>query len=715
MDSFHDTPINDIAKAAGRCLMGFETLYQQAKLNMGQHFCTTPKSLFSQNGMEDHSSDADDEITDVSGECLSSSNEFCDIPKDYYISSGTKPLSLVIRRYSTPTINNNSPSVLKRDSNVSSPFTREFESTSGSEVLNSDNKVNDLLFQEQVTVTSNAISPTSQESHIVLGPTASDGTAGVFQEVILSPSQQSSYSAITQENIENVVNDVHVKIKSTHTIENDHLKYADGSTLQQSNPLPEKYCIENVDGKLSVSSVCSRVKNDSIDNRNHDSPYLLGSSKNIQSLIHTHPSKHCKQIAELPNHCSFEEVLRENATGSTIKIAEDEGFQEMNAVDTTRCESKSPNDVILDTNLFHIIKEHSESAEKMCNLNLKTQCEPCCVGGKSVVKSSVIESLINEVYESEGIAIVNDSFKFQSSEAMLLQVQGGNVTERGNEVSTIVSHDIEVTVGRNAFDEDYSVCTGKCEHEKTEVSFGGSETAMGTATDTVKSEKHIEIACEPIPLQNIDNTSQKIEIKMPENASIINVTRNATVSMSPTSVGCALSSIQAENSENSHLMICTQYRQTVSVGDSPVQKCVQNSYDDMEKLRTESSVGSSLKSQIPLVGMNGVLIVGESEKVQPVNIKAEDTKSMECSSVLAEELAENVVASADFHRDRFYKVNETDRSQSSLHNSSLLVRSCTEDKLVCYNDLSSDTVFVEHSPLLFSSDDENSYYAGKII
>lgn len=715
MDSFHDTPIHDITKTAERCFMGFEALYQEAKLSMGQHFCTTPESLFSQKRLEDHSSDADDEITDVSGECLSSSNEFCDIPKDYYISSGTKPLSLVIRRFSTPTINNNSSSAPKRDSNVSSPFTREFESTSDSELLNSDKKVSDLPFQEQVTVTSNAVIPTSRESHNVLGPTASDGTVRALQEIILSPSQQSNHSGVIRENTENVVNDVRVKIKTTHTTENDHLKYVDGSTLQQSNALLEKYCIKDVDGKLSVSSVCSRevyqkVKNDSIGNRNQDSPCPLGSSKNLQSLIHTHPSEHCKQIAELSNHSSFEVVLGENAAGNTIKIAEDEGCQEMNAVDTTRCESEIPNDVILD-----IRKEHSEPSEKICNLNLKTQFEPHCVGGKSLVKSHVIESLINEMYEAEGIAIVNDSFKFQSSEAVLLQVQGGNKTERANEMSTIVSHDIEVTVGQNACDEDYTVCTGKCELLKTEVSFGGSETAMSTATDAVKSKEHVESSCEPIPLQSIHNTSQQIEIKMPEDASILNVTRNVTVSMSPTSVGCTLSSIQAENSENSHLMICTQNRQTVSVGDSPVQKCVQNSFDDMEELRTKSRVGSSPKSPIPLIGMNCVIITGESEKVQPVNMKAEDIKSMECSSVLEEELAENVVASADFHRDSFCEVSKTDRLQSTVHNSSLLVQSYTEDKLDCYNDLSSDTVFVEHSPLLFSSDDENSYYTGKII
>jgi hypothetical protein len=259
------------------------------------------------------------------------------------------------------------------------------------------------------------------------------------------------------------------------------------------------------------------------------------------------------------------------------------------------------------------------------------------------------------------------------------------------------------------------VCTGKCEHGKTEVSLGGSETAMVTASDAVKSEKHVEIACESIPLENIDNTSQKFEIKMPEDASIINVIRNATVNMSLTSVGCASSSTQAENSENSHLMICTHNKQTVSVGDSPVQKCVQNSFDDMEELRTETSVSSSPKSPVPLTGMNGALITGESEDVQPVNIKAEDIKSMVCSSALAGELAENVVASADFQRDRFHEVSKTDPLQSSVQNSSLLFRSYTEDTLDCYNDVSSGTVFVEHSPLLFSSDDENSYYTGKII
>jgi hypothetical protein len=704
--------------------MGYET-YQETKLSIGQNLSTTPESLFSENRMEDHGSDAVDEITDVSSECLSSSNEFCDMPKDYYVSSGTKPLSLVIRRCSTPAIVNNS-SVLKSDFNVSSPFTKEFESTPNNEVSNSDKKVNYLLFQKQVRLTPNATSPTLQESHIALGPTASDGTVRTLQEVSLSSSQQSNHSLITQEYTENVINgnDVHVKVSTTHTVENDHLKYMDGSTLQPSNPLLEMYRNDDVDGELSVypvynREVCQRVENYNIENRNQDSPYPLGSSKNIQSLIHTHPSEHCKQKAELSSHSSFEELLGESVAGNTVRITEGEGCKEMNAMDAARYESKIPTDVILDTDSFHIIKEQSASAEKICSLNLQIQSEPRAVGGKSVVKSCVIESLMNEVYEAKGIAIVSDSLKFQSSQAALLQVQGENMrelcnqTERGNELSTITSHEIEVSVGRNAFDEDYIVCAGKCEHEMTEVSLNGSETRV--KNDTVKSETQSEIACEPRSLQNIDNILQKIEIKMPEDVSIINVMRNATVSISPTSVRCVQSSTKAENSENSHLVNCTQNRQTVSVeGDSPVQKCVQNSFDD-EEPRTEWSVGLSPKNPIPLLGMDGVLITSESEKVQSVNIKAEDIKNTVCSSVLARELAEDVMASTDSHRDRFYEVSKTDNLQSSVHNSSLLVQSYTEDTLDCYNDVSSGAVFLEHSPLLFSSDDENSYYTGKII
>jgi hypothetical protein len=679
---------------------------------MEENSCTTRKALFSQNGMEDHGSDADDEITDVSGEYLSSSNECCDIPKDYYISSGTKPLSLVIRRCSTPTTENNTASVLKRNSNVSSVFTKECESISDREVSKSEKK--------HVTVTSNAASPTSEELNFVLGSTGSNGSVRNLQEVVFCPMQQNNHPLVTQEYRENVinVNDGHVKISAPHSVESDCLKYMDDSTLQSSNPLLEKYCNDDVDGNIPMSQICSRevchrLGNDRIDNRNQDLQCLLGSSKTVQSLINTYPSECCKPTVELLNHSSFVEVLKEDVAGD-VKIAENEGCQELYAMDTIRYQSKIPSDVILDTNLFHIRKELSEPGET-CNINLQTQDEPCAIREKSVVESSMVESLVNEVYDAEGISIVNNSLTFQSKETVLLQIQRGNVseldnqTERGNEVNTTVNHDVEVTASQNVFGEDNTVCAGECKHEKTEVSVVGSETVMVTSTDTVKSEIHVEIVSEPLSLQNIDNTLQKIEMKLPEEASVMNEMRNATVSMSP-DVRCALSSTQAENSENSHLIICTQKGRIVSVGDSAVQKCVQTSFDDVQ-----STVTYSPKRQNPLIEIGGALITAESEKIQSVNIKAEDKTDMSHSSVLAGEMAENVVESADSHRERLYKVSKTDHVQSSVRNSPLPVQPYTEDALDCYNDVPSGTVFVEHSPLLFSSDDENSYYTGKDI
>jgi hypothetical protein len=692
--------------------MGFEAIYEQTKLNMDENSCTTKKALFSQKGMEDHGSDADDEITDVSGEYLSSSNEFCDIPKDYYISSGSKPLSLVIRRCSTPTTENTSAPVLKRNSNVSSLFTKECESISDREVLKSEKEVNDIPFQKHATVTTNVATPTSEESHFALGSTASNGIVRNLQEAVLSPLQQNNHSLVTKEYRENVinVNDGHVKISAPHSVESDHLKYMDDSTLQSSNPLLETYCDDDVDGNIPISRICNRelchrLGNDHIDNKNQDLQCRLGSSKTIRSLINTYLSERCKPTVELLNQSSFVEVLKEDVAGD-VKIAENEGYQELYAMDTIRYDSKIPTDVILDTNLFHIRKELSES-EETCNINLQTQ--------KSVVESSMVESLVNEVYDAEEIAIVKNSLKFRSKEAVLLQIQRGNVSElvnqtkRGNEVNTTVNHDVEVTAIQNVFDEDHTVCAGECKHKKTEVSVVGSETGMVTSTDTVKSETHVEIVSEPLLLQNIDNTLQKIEMKLPEETSVMNGMRNARVSMSP-EVRCALSSIQAENSESSHLMICTQKGQIVSVDDSAVQKCVQTSFGDVE-----STVSHSPERQIPLIGTGGALITAESEKIQSVNIKAEDKTNMVHSSILAGEMAENVVESADSYRDRLYKGSKTDYVQSSVHNSPLLVQSYTEDALDCYNDVPSGTVFVEHSPLLFSSDDENSYYTGKNI
>jgi hypothetical protein len=682
--------------------------------------------------MENHGSDADDESTDVSGEYHNSSNELRFIPHEYSISSGSKPLSLVIRRCSTPTTENSFSSVRKRYSSVSSPLTKESERTSNSEVLNLEREVNDSHFQKEVRIACNAVNSNLEEFDNCLVPTISGIGVRGLQEVILSSSQESSRSVVTHEYIENVINgnDLSAEICSSHNVEGGlNFYYTDDSTLLQSKPVFENCCSDNVYEQFSVSPVCSRdtcerVESATIDNKNQHSPHPLENSESTQSLIHTPPTQHCKQKGELFAHRLFEEVPGRNIVDSTVRIIENEGCQEMNAVGTTKYESNIPATLMLDNDSFHMSK-YSESAENMNDL--QAQSETYAVGGELVVESTVIESPVHEIHEAEGIPIVSDSLKFQSSESALLQIKGGNTieldnqTERGNEVSTIVSNNTEVSVGRNLFDEeDHIACTEKSgEIESSEVSSDGSGTTL--KYDTIKSEKQIEIVHEPLMLQKINCNLEEIKVNTPQDASVVNVMRNAIEVVSPASVGCAQSFSQFENSENSCPVIETENRQTLSAEDDIlVQKHVQCSFDNERELRTESGFCCSPKDPLPSIGLNAIQISGETAKEQPVNIKtvndakAEVTKNSVCSSVLVGESENTVaVASTDCHRDQFFKTSKIDVSQS--HNSSVLVQSYIEDTLDCSNnDVSSDAVYVEHSPLLFSSDDEKSYYTGKV-
>jgi hypothetical protein len=703
-------------------------------MRIGHSSCSA-SGLFSHKRMESHGSDADDESTDMSGENLNSSNELCIIPNKYCVSSGTKPLSLVIRRFRAPTTENSFSSVLKRDTSMSSPLSKEFERNSDSGVLTLERKANESHFQKGVSITCNAINSNLEEFDNELVPTASGVSVGTLQEVILSLSQESTHSGVTHEYVENIVNgnDLCVDMCSTHNVENGlNFDYTDDSTLLQSKPMFKNYSSDNADENVSLSLVCSqdmcgRVENANIDKNQH-SLHPLKHSENIQSLIHTLPPEHCKQKGEVSIHGLFEEVPGRNTVGSAFGILESEEYQEMNAVDTTKCESKIPAAVTLETDSFHM-REQSEYAENTNDLNLRAQPETFVVEGEFIVESTVMESPINEIHETEGIARVDDSLKCENSESQLLRIKGGNTneidsqTEGGREVNTIVHHNTEVSVGRNLFDEeDHFACAEKSDEIKG-IEVICDENGTAVLNDTVKSKTQIEIADEPLTLLKIDHNVDEIKVNMLQDASFVNVMRNAVEFVFPLSLACAQSSSQCENYEKSWPVNHTEKRQTFSVEDEiTVQKHVQCSFDNEGETRTESGVCCSPKNPLPLTGMNAIQICGNIAKDQLVSVKAinditaEVTKNSGCSSVLMDKSSKNIVAvaSADCVEDHFLKMSKADVSQS--HNSTVLVQSYTKNTLDCsYNGVSSDADHVEHSPLLFSSDDEESYYIGKVL
>jgi len=286
MDSLYQKSTLDISKIAERCVAGYET-YRRTELSIGN------TTSFGVKGMEDHSSDADDEITDVSGENLSCSPEICDSSKQYYVLSGTKPFSLVIRRCSTPTTESNS--FLKRDSSVS-PFSRKTEETSESEILNSERKVNGSFLHQRTIVSCNPFSSDLEESGDVSGQTVKGGTVRSLQEVSLNTPKESNDSDVTQEFTENVMcgNGLHIGVTAIPSAEN-HVQFnnTDGSSLLPSQHMFKNCCSDTTDGNCFLpcsTENCGRLKNDSIDNRNQYSSLRLGSPKNTQSLMHMLPS-----------------------------------------------------------------------------------------------------------------------------------------------------------------------------------------------------------------------------------------------------------------------------------------------------------------------------------------------------------------------------------------------------------------------------------------
>jgi len=711
MDSLYQKSTLDISKIAERCVARYET-NRRTELSIGD------TTNFGVKGMGDHSSDADDEITDVSGENRSCSPEISDSSKQYYVLSGTKPFSLVIRRCSTPTTESNS--FLKRDSIVS-PFTREFEKTSKSEILNSDRKVSGSFLHRRAIVSCNPVSSNLEESGDVSGQTVSGGTVISLQEVSLSTPKESNDFVVTQEYTENVTcgNALHIGVTAIPSAENHvQFNYTGGSALLPSQHMFKNCCGDSTDGNCFLPLYCSmekcgRLKNDNIDNRNQHSSLVLGSPKNTQSLMHMLPSDHSKQEVDLSIYNS---VLKVQEEVSNVGITRGGECQAMEAVDNIKHEAKISADVIFDTESFHM-REHSESSEQMAFPNIQSEF---VTAGEHNLKSSIMETLLNKVCEGDEVAIVDDSLTFENSEVTLLGIQGGNVSELGNhnegcnEVKAVVSHDVVVTGDRNMFDEEDHIFSGgkQDEWKKTEVTLDVSKTVVHN--DTVKSETENEIGCEPALTQESCYTSEEIKISVLQNCSVVDTGRNASETVYLTPFGHQESASGVGNCENSIPVIHTENRQTLPLEDDNfVQKHIEYSCgDENEGLETESSLCLTLspKDLVLPVDVDGVLVTDVIAKDVPVSVKDEVIKNAVCNSALEDELAESVtVGGVDCHIDKLC----TSKAHNLQSQGSVLVQPSTEDALD--SDIPSDAVHIEHSPLLFSSDDDNSYCTGKLL
>jgi hypothetical protein len=191
--------------------------------------------------------------------------------------------------------------------------------------------------------------------------------------------------------------------------------------------------------------------------------------------------------------------------------------------------------------------------------------------------------------------------------------------------------------------------------------------------------------------------------------------RSASETISLTPFGYQESASGVGNSENSTQVIHTENRQTLPVEDDYfVQKHVECACgDENEGSETEPSLclTFSPRDLVLPVDVDGGLITDVMGKDVPVSVKAEVIKNSVCNSASEDELSENVtMGGVDCHTDKFYTTSKVDNLQSQ---GSVLVQPCTEDTLD--SDIPSDTVHTELSPLLFSSDDDNSYYTGKLM
>ena len=838
MDDLQHSPISELSKSAERCAFDYETLYYETKLSFARQDCC------SRNLCRDpfnHGSEADDEITDMSGECHDSSCELRFTPKEFSVFNGDKPLSLVIRRED---VNKN----LRADPNVPQNsrviYASDIFAKYHLQRLSYESQMHSCSSDVIITLESGSYDKHAKEQHISNVSSHKNSNIGIrkiFPEnedvcLIDADSKHSSLfdknppsnygnkhqsSCVDDNELSSTVNfgqklpDLnvdHVEIckeipslltqktknavaneisKTNNVIINEDItdnRINNGFNLKTANTDIDSQKITNTTNLSNVieeSVVTGEGKNqneisnltpfEGIGNRSHDenNKFIangtvnnnLSLEKSKKCVIENHKSKDdsiisiqevkdrpvfhgeksCRAItvpsqiligSENSDKCRAESVLSKEMINSDSTLNENELFPSNTSeicLEEANSRRNDHSSQIIEKDLYHkseplsntertrdssqvnefSLDSHSQTSYEWKENEATNTTQCLSLDNKNATSQSCDVNVYNVVeLQTDTVSPVllvpaecftsfegtSDNFYNQHCKTTVEKLSVPNST--GKDILSSLGNVKKVDSTVEFKDADFHNSINIEDVEKLHVEISEKETMSHTEliiTDTCENNKEI-ISVKDIYKISEERRPEMFGIESSQTAVQMEAHGNFTA-------------LQENN-------MCSLF-----ANDLPsFKEEVKSSYLINDDITTQSSVSLSPKNPIRTIGMdetensNGII----NDQYLPMSMETESNVMVEGTtdfveqqrrSDILDELTESqtAFANADITTNQFSEHNEENCS-------SFIAHTFTEDAMDCsYNDISTDASLLPHSPLLFSSDDENSYCPGECV
>ncbi|XP_069681879.1 uncharacterized protein mi [Periplaneta americana] len=718
MDSVNSTPILELSKTTERCVLGYEALYQQTRLSIEGHIPCSP--LLQSFSYEEHGSDADDENTDLSGDYLSSSNELCVTPKAYYISCGTKPLSLVIRKCITPSAKHSPISILQEDTVMSHSITNETENASN-EILSFEKKDDSnvgVQLKGEMILCNDTYHEKTKVNVALTSPTAGRSCKNL-QEGICS-SQESNQSVVTQEYIENVINESgQEEISTTHSVNHVSLLNIANDSLSENS-----VCV-------ITSNICDREANVNHDKIARplqivDTNEMLHSSHNDILIEHYETEKllSCnitpvKTSSPLMQTNVMNSFIKENSkesmtvqseaptcNSSLIHLDNSKDYFRFAAIENLKLngENEKISESVAKNNVAkYSVEKPNDTINKIIESNLELKCSLVSVTAKEIelknytenvsdlIKSKPyiissrtrmqVDSSAEEIRDSERNKVVNENLNDDSSALVLPFTEEGTKEGINNTGESYVENYEGLEDSNSYYNVDCNKGVLTADDTKprveTELSNLGNnlvlpEQERNTTLKTV-SDHSGENDTGEVTFLSLDNSECNMDV----------VSDSTTIAASFLKKNGNYMETKLNYISEENVSVRNIHEQLVGESDTCAHTC-----------------SSDLSIGMPKIEISSIITKDLSLNDGSTNVTSNNESSQ--GKILYDEFTENIetLTNTDCSQD------ETQMSQISK--SPCVLQTFTEETMDCpYNEVTS---YLEHSPLLFSSDDENSYY-----
>ncbi|KAJ9584094.1 hypothetical protein L9F63_021566 [Diploptera punctata] len=447
------------------------------------------------------------------------------------------------------------------------------------------------------------------------------------------------------------------------------------------------------------------------------------------------------------NFASFEEVCDNIRNQNSQSISEkfipsynnnDNNFQELlfdktitdfnNYIDFEFCH---------DINSQEMEKSNLETSDKVIKTSQDLLHEVKENGRISMSAQVNYEELKESQYQILGIE--SDDFPAQKKSFNLSSVQESNmdnVNVLANNVSSVkvpvkdlfLNHDLtpQSSISPSPKNPIHTIGMDGTEYSnenflitQSSLSLSPKSPILTIGMDELENSNENDILIQSTLYRSPKNSIHTIGMDESKNCKENNCITQSSISLSPKNPIHDIGMDETEHSNEYNLI--TQSR----ISHSPKKSIctigmVETEQSNEKDLITQSSISLSPKNPIRTIGMDETENSNEiiNDKYMPVNMETESNIMEEYSTGLVEKKTNLILldelsgsrtsfSNTDSISDNFHKHNDAPSS-------SFISQTFTEDAMDCsYNETRTETNFLQNSPLLFNSDDENTYYTGE--